>query len=148
MPQGFECYDAIGRKIISVTDRLTRVLDILTVPLEMDYTFNYVNNAFIGHKPFVHFPVFNELILASMVYDSYSRTPNHLQDTRYWLGWNNELNATYFQLNYEQISENTIVISNKFFLGAPNDGSSGSRRIGTNPSHLRKVPIKVIIGVY
>lgn len=144
VPSGLLVNDGNGNTILDTNDRVTRVLDMVTIPLEKDYSYTYTNDAFIGHEPFVHFPVFNELILAPMSYPDYGYT----EGTDGWLGWNSTLNATYFQLVYERVSENSIKISTRFYWGRPNDSGPSGRRIGPGPEHLRKVPVKVIIGVY
>ena len=144
MSQGLQCYDAQGRLSLSVTDRITRVLDIVTLPFVQTNSYTYTNDAFIYHEPFVHFPVFNELLNVPgwrpPVYVSYP-------GTRDILGWNPTLNATYFQLTYTRVSDNSIKIENKFFYG-PTSNATNDKWFSTTPSIMRNVPLKVIIGVY
>ncbi len=144
MPQGFECYDAIGRKIISVTDRLTRVLEVVTLPFNQSNSFICTSDEFINHEPFVHFPVFNELI---NVPNWKPPVKGGFTGTKEVLGWNPVLNATYFQLTYSRIANNAIRIENKFFYG-PTSNATNLYWFSTTPDIMRNVPIRVIIGVY
>ena len=144
MTVGLQCFDEDSNLILGATDRITRVLEIVTLPFSQSNSYVYTNDAFIDHEPFVHFPVFNELInipgWKPPVYSSSRGTGDNL-------GWNPTLNATYFQLTYARLSSNSIVIENKFFYGPTNNGT---RRywFSTDPSIMRQVPLKVIIGVY
>ena len=145
MPQGLQCYDVQGQRILSVSDRLTRVLDIVTLPFNQSGSFTYTSSEFINHEPFVHFPVFNELINVPNwkppVYHTYTGTEGIL-------AWNSVLNATYFQLTYSRIANNAIKIENKFFYGPTNNGQPNYRMFSPPPDVMRNVPLKVIIGVY
>lgn len=144
MAAGLQCYDENSNLILDVTDRVTRVLDIVTLPFTQSNSYVYTNDAFIDHEPFVHFPVFNELLdvpnWKPPVYVTYPGTYDIL-------GWNSTLNATYFQLTYTRVSSNSIKIENKFFYG-PTSNATKLRWFSTTPSIMRKVPLKVIIGVY
>ena len=144
MAAGLQCYDENSNLILGVSDRITRVLDIVTLPFNKSNSYIYTNDAFINHEPFVHFPVFNELINVPgwkpPVYSSVSGTDGNL-------GWNSTLNATYFQLTYSRVADNSIKIENKFFYG-PTNNASNNYWFSTTPSIMRNVPLKVIIGVY
>lgn len=144
MAAGLQCYDENSNLILDVSDRVTRVLDIVTLPFSQSNSYVYTNDAFIDHEPFVHFPVFNELINVPNwkppVYSSYVGTDDNL-------GWNPTINAAYFQLTYSRVSSNSIVIKNKFFYG-PTNNATRKYWFSTDPSIMRQVPLKVIIGVY
>lgn len=143
MAAGLQCYDENSNLILDVSDRITRVLEIVTLPFNQSNSYVYTNDAFIEHEPFVHFPVFNELMdvpgWKPPVYSS--------SGTRSTLGWNSTLNATYFQLTYSRLSNNSIRIENKFFYG-PTNNASNNHWFSTTPDIMRQVPLKVIIGVY
>lgn len=144
MPQGLQCYDEQGRLTLSVSDRLTRVLDIVTLPFNQSGSFTYTSSEFINHEPFVHFPVFNELI------DVPNWKPpanGSFTGTAAILAWNPVLNATYFQLTYSRIANNAIRIENKFFYG-PTNNTTNLYWFSSTPDIMRNVPLKVIIGVY
>lgn len=145
MPQGLQCYDDQGRLTLSVTDRLTRVLEVVTLPFNQSNSFICTSDEFINHEPFVHFPVFNELINVPNW-----KPPVYHTDTgtEAILAWNSVLNATYFQLTYSRIANNAIKIENKFFYGPTNNGQPNFRLFSPPPDIMRNVPLRVIIGVY
>lgn len=144
VPQGLQIFNEREEVVLDVSDRITRVLDIVTLPFIQSNSYVYTNDAFIDHEPFVHFPVFNELInipgWKPPVYSSFKGTDGNL-------GWNSTLNATYFQLTYTRLSSNSIKIENKFFYG-PTHNSNKIYWFSTTPNIMRNVPLKVIIGVY
>ena len=144
VPQGLQIFNESEEVVLDVTDRITRVLEIVTLPFSQSNSYVYTNDAFIDHEPFVHFPVFNELLnipeWQPPVYTSEKGTARIL-------GWNSTLNATYFQLTYSRLSSNSIRIDNKFFYGPTNNGNN-IYWFSTTPNIMRQVPLKVIIGVY
>lgn len=144
MAAGLQCFDEDSNLILGVSDRITRVLEIVTLPFTQSNSYVYTNDAFIDHEPFVHFPVFNELLnIPEWKPPGYTSG----KGTARILGWNSTLNATYFQLTYSRLSSNSIRIDNKFFYG-PTNNASNNYWFSTPPDIMRQVPLKVIIGVY
>lgn len=143
MVSGIRCFDSKRRVTLSMTDRLTRVLDIINIPFQPGYEVTFVSDEFINHDPFVHLCTFNDMI--SAVIEWKYGSPYATTESVY--GRNTYLNATYFQLGYERVSPNSIKITTRFFYGRKNTGG-GNQWITPDPSFFTQIPIKVIIGVY
>lgn len=128
---GLQCWNSRGQKTLDVSDRLTRVLGVIEIPLVSGYITYFDSPEFIGHEPFVHMALFNSITSRA--------SPQY--------NWNNEVNGTFMQLVYERVSSTRLKISLKLFYG-PKATTPATVWSSPDVAWFTQNKINVLVGCY
>lgn len=135
MPQGLEVNDSTGANIVTVTDRLTRILVTDTFAYADTFTRTYQFNEFLEHEPFVVCSSFNSYNALKDSVDVYLVGSNPSMPTK---------RNVWYQITWS-VSGNTLTVtgkkSNFSITGTFGKASIRNGKISTPPFML-------IIGVY
>lgn len=133
MPQGLEVNDGGGNNLLTVTDRVTRILVVDSIPYADSFDKSYTFPEFLGNSPFVICSSFNVYTTVKDSVDVYL--------AGYGLP---KLRTVWYQITWS-ISGSTLTLSGRkssFYI----NGTFGTATIRTE--RISTPPFKIIIGVY